>query len=53
MENLLRHFLYQKVQQLTLKSKPIKTLNSITEAAKAMNQASCSNISSVCKGKSH
>lgn len=43
----------KRIQQLTLKGKPVKIFNSVTEAAKEMKQASCSNISSVCKGKSH
>lgn len=41
----------KKVQQFTLEGKLIKTYNSISEAAKAMKMASCSNISYVCMGK--
>lgn len=41
----------KKVQQLSLTGKPIRIYESVSAAAKATRQASCSNISYACQGK--
>jgi molybdenum-dependent DNA-binding transcriptional regulator ModE len=43
----------RKVQQLNLNGEPIKTHESISQAAKAMKVAYHSYISLVCQGKGH
>ena len=54
LKNSLQHALSntkKQIQQLSMDGKPLKIYESVSKAAKAMNVASCSNISYACKGK--